>query len=78
MVLEQAAEVKSASAAFALGQTYDPLIERSAARPDAPPDIVMARTWYEKARDFGSPDAAQRLIQLRAATPVPAPRTTPK
>src|SRR5215475_872192 len=48
MVLEQAAEAKSAPAALALGQTYDPLIERSSARPDAPPDIVMARTWYEK------------------------------
>src|SRR5882672_5214680 len=48
LVLEQAAEAKSASAAFALGQTYDPLIERSAMRPDAPPDIAMARTWYEK------------------------------
>jgi len=78
MVLEQAAEANSASAAFALGQTYDPLIERSAARPDAPPDFVMARTWYEKARDFGSPEAAQRLTQLRAATTMPAPRTTPK
>ena len=78
MILEQAAEAKSASAAFALGHTYDPLIERSAARPDAPPDIVMARTWYEKARDFGSAEAAQRLSQLRAASPVPAPRTTPK
>jgi TPR repeat protein len=74
LVLEQAAEGKNASAAFALGQTYDPLIERSAVRPDAPPDIAMARTWYEKAKDFGSPEAAQRLGQLPAATPRPAPR----
>jgi hypothetical protein len=71
--LEQAAEAKSASAAFALGQTYDPLIERSAVRPDAPPDIAMARIWYEKAKDLGSPEAAQRLSQLRAAAPLPAP-----
>jgi hypothetical protein len=78
LVLEQAAEAKSASAAFALGQTYDPLIERSAVRPDAPPDIAMARTWYEKAKDLGSPDAAQRLSQLPSAMSVPTPRPTPK
>jgi hypothetical protein len=78
MLLEQAAEAKNASAAFAIGQTYDPLIERSAARPDAPPDIAMARTWYEKAKDLGSAEAAQRLSLLPAATPVPTPRPTPK
>jgi TPR repeat protein len=74
MLLEQAAEAKNASAAFAIGQTYDPLIERSAARPDAPPDLAMARVWYEKAKDLGSAEAAQRLSLLPAATPVPTPR----
>jgi hypothetical protein len=74
VLLEQAAEAKSASAAFVLGQTYDPLIERSAARPDAPPDVAMARTWYEKAKELGSPEAAQRLSQLSAAMPAPRPK----
>jgi hypothetical protein len=74
MLLEQAAEAKNASAAFAIGQTYDPLIERSPARHDAPPDIAMARAWYEKAKDLGSAEAAQRLSLLPAATPVPTPR----
>jgi TPR repeat protein len=74
MLLEQAAEAKNAAAAFAIGQTYDPLIERSAARPDAPPDIALARAWYEKAKDLGSAEAAQRLSLLAAATPVPTPR----
>jgi hypothetical protein len=78
LVLEQAAETKNASAAFALGQTYDPLIERSAVRPDAPPDMAMARIWYEKARDLGSLEAAQRLSQLPAVTPLPAPGPAPK
>jgi TPR repeat protein len=73
LVLEQAAEAKNASAAFTIGQTYDPLIERSAVRPDAPPDIAMARTWYEKAKDLGSLEAAQRLSQLPGATSVPRP-----
>jgi hypothetical protein len=74
MLLEQAAEEKNASAAFAIGQTYDPLIERSAARPDAPPDMALARAWYEKAKDLGSAEAAQRLSLLPAATPAPTPR----
>jgi hypothetical protein len=78
MVLEPAAEAKSAPAAFALGRTYDPLIERSAERPDAPPDMAMARIWYEKAKDLGSPEAAQRLSQLLAATPIPSPRPAPR
>src|SRR5262249_59288051 len=76
LVLEQAVEAKNAAAAFALGQTYDPLIERSAVRPDAPPDIAMARIWYEKAKDLGSPDAALRLSRL--PSPTPAPRAAPK
>jgi len=78
LLLEQAAEAKNASAAFAIGQTYDPLIERSAARPDAPPDLAMARTWYEKAKDLGSAEAAQRLSLLPAAIPVPTPRPMSK
>jgi hypothetical protein len=73
LMLEQAAEAKNASAAFTIGQTYDPLIERAGVRPDAPPDMAMARVWYEKAKDLGSPEAAQRLSQLPAATPVPRP-----
>jgi hypothetical protein len=75
-VLEQAAEAKSASAALALARTYDPLLERQAIQPDAPPDMTMARAWYEKAKDFGSTEAAQRLTQL--PTSVPAVRPGPK
>jgi TPR repeat protein len=78
LVLEQATESKNATAAFVLGQTYDPLMERSTVRPDAPPDLAMARIWYEKAKDLGSPEAAQRLSQLPAAAPVPSPRPAPR
>jgi hypothetical protein len=76
LVLERAAEAKSASAALALARTYDPLMERPAMRPDAPPDMAMARAWYEKAKDLGSTEAARRLTQLPAsvhATP-PSPK----
>jgi TPR repeat protein len=76
LVLERAAEAKSASAALALARTYDPLMERPAVRPDAPPDMAMSRVWYEKAKDLGSTEAAQRLGQLPAS--VPATQPSPK
>jgi hypothetical protein len=78
LVLEQAAEANNAAAAFALGQTYDPLIQRSAVRRDALPDLAIARVWYEKAKDLGSAEAARRLTQLPAASQVSPPRPTPK
>jgi hypothetical protein len=71
LVLERAAEEKSAAAALALARTYDPLVDRPAVRGDAPPDIAMARAWYEKAKDFGSTEAAQRLTQLPPTRPGP-------
>lgn len=78
MVLEQAADARSASAAFALGGTYDPLLARPSVRPDAPPDLAMARAWYERAKGLGSTEAAQRLSQLPAPVPTPAARPSPK
>ena len=78
VVLERAAEARSAAAALALGRTYDPLVDRSAIRGDAPPDVAMARAWYEKAKDLGSTEAAQRLTQLPASAPAPSTRTSPK
>ena len=75
-VLERAAEAKSAAAALALARTYDPLVNRSAVRGDAPPDVAMARVWYEKAKDLGSTEAAQWLSQLPAS--VHGSRPSPK
>ena len=79
LVLEQAAEAGSAPAALALGRTYDPILpERSSVRPDAAPDIAMARVWYQKAKDLGSAEAARRLGQLSASVPSPAAQSGPK
>jgi len=73
LVLGQAAEAGSAAAALALGRTYDPIQpERSGVRPDAPPDIAMARAWYEKAKNLGSAEAARRLGQLPGSGSAPA------
>jgi TPR repeat protein len=68
LVLQQAAEAGNATAALELGVTYDPYgptrplgIEP---QPDFTPDIAMARTWYQKAKDLGSTEAARRLENL--------------
>jgi hypothetical protein len=78
LVLERAAEAKSAAAALALARTYDPLVDRPAGRGDAPPDVAMARAWYERAKELGSTEAAQRLNQSPASAATPPSRPGPK
>jgi hypothetical protein len=41
------------------------------------PDIAMARAWYEKARDFGSAEAARRLSKLSEPAAVPGTQVAP-
>jgi TPR repeat protein len=77
LVLQQVAD-DNATAALELGATYDPIeLEKLLAnRPisettsvgyierKALPDIAMARTWYQKAKELGSTEAAARLERL--------------
>jgi hypothetical protein len=65
VVLRRAAESKDAVAALALGSTYDPVILRELKAVGFAPDLEIARSWYEKARELGS-EEAQRRIQILA------------
>ncbi|SDT26310.1 hypothetical protein [Bradyrhizobium canariense] len=65
LLLERAAEAQEASAAFLLGQTYDPAVLGTPDLRSITPDPATARSWYEKAAQLGSPDAQQRLAQMR-------------
>jgi hypothetical protein len=67
LVLRHAAEAKSAEAALTLGATYDPVILRELRAYGVSADVGMARTWYEKAKELGSPEAARRLDILTQA-----------
>jgi TRAP-type uncharacterized transport system substrate-binding protein len=67
LVLRHAAEAKSAEAALTLGATYDPVILRELRVYGFSADIGMARTWYEKAKELGSPEATRRLDILARA-----------
>jgi len=55
---------QTAEAALALGATYDPLVLRQLKAYGFAPDAAMARSWYEKAAELGSPAAPRRLEML--------------
>ncbi|MEA2831550.1 MAG: hypothetical protein QOF22_2298, partial [Bradyrhizobium sp.] len=65
LLLERAADAQEASAALLLAQTYDPAVLGTQDMRSITPDPAAARAWYEKAAQFGSPDAQQRLAQMQ-------------
>jgi uncharacterized protein len=69
VVLQRAAESRDAEAALALAATYDPVILRQLKVYGFAADVDMARTWYERATEFGSPEAPRRLEMLTKAKP---------
>jgi hypothetical protein len=64
LVLQRGAEAGDARAALALAGTYDPNVLEQLGFKGFAPDVGMALAWYEKARDFGSPEAPRRLERL--------------
>jgi TPR repeat protein len=64
LTLRPAAEAHNAQAALALGATYDPVVLRSLGIFGVSPDVAMARSWYEKAKAYGSAEAPRRLELL--------------
>ncbi|HET7847471.1 MAG TPA: hypothetical protein VFL51_00275 [Pseudolabrys sp.] len=67
LLLERAAEAHNARAAFELAATYDPTVIRQSGNIGPRPDLALARAWYQKARDWGSPDAGRQLDALARA-----------
>jgi hypothetical protein len=61
LVLRRAAEAGDPRAAFALAGTYNPITLEELQVHGLSPDLEMARHWYEKARELGSPDASREL-----------------
>jgi TPR repeat protein len=65
IVFQRVAEAGDGAAAFALAETYDPIVLKDLRLPsETMPDLVLARTWYERARDLGSLDARDRISRL--------------
>ena len=65
LLLERAAEAQEASAALMLAQTYDPAVLGTQDIRNINPDPALARIWYQRAAQLGSPDAQRRLSQLQ-------------
>jgi hypothetical protein len=63
LLLERAADAQEASAALLLARTYDPDVLGTQDARNIVPDPAMARVWYQRAAQLGSPDAQRRLGQ---------------
>jgi hypothetical protein len=63
-LLARAADAQDARAALLLAKTFDPLTSRQLSGADPGPDIAQARNWYQRARDWGSPEAQRQLDAL--------------
>ncbi len=64
LVLRRAAEAGDAHAAMMLAGTYDPTVLDKLGVHGVVPDLAMARSWYEKARQFGASEATPQLELL--------------
>jgi hypothetical protein len=65
VMFQRAAEAGEGAGAFALAETYDPLVLGGLRlREGITPDVALARAWYERARDLGSLEARDRISRL--------------
>ena len=67
LMFQRAAEAGDADAAFALAETYDPLVLNKLGRKGGitiRSDVARAQSWYARARDLGSTLAPERLVRL--------------
>jgi hypothetical protein len=66
LLLRRVAEAQNARAAFVLAQTYDPIVLKRYGTSAPAAEVNTARSWYERARDWGAPDAQRQLDALEA------------
>jgi hypothetical protein len=65
LLLMRAADAHDARAALLLAKTFDPIALRQfSVATDSGPDLAQARNWYQRAREWGSPEAQRQLDAL--------------
>jgi hypothetical protein len=64
LLLIRAVEAQDARAALMLAKTFDPTVARQLAPSVPGANVAQARGWYQKAREWGSPDAQRQLDAL--------------
>ena len=67
LLLQRGAEARDARSALLLGTTYDPSLLKQLGASGPLEDIAQARNWYQKAREWGAPDAQRQLDALALA-----------
>jgi hypothetical protein len=60
----RAANAGDATAVMAMGATYDPVVLTDRGVRGVPADLDKARSWYERAKEMGSPEGPRRLEML--------------
>jgi TPR repeat protein len=65
LMFQYAAEAGDPVAAFALAESFDPLVlGKLNTKGGIAPNVALAQTWYQKAKDLGSAVAPERLERL--------------
>jgi hypothetical protein len=64
VLLKRAADAQNARAALLLAKTFDPTTLRQLSTADPGPDLAQARNWYQRAKEWGSPEAQRQLDAL--------------
>jgi hypothetical protein len=67
LLLMRGAEARDARAALLVGTTYDPALLRQIGADGPLADVAQARTWYQRAKEWGEPDAQRKLEALAAS-----------
>lgn len=67
LLLQRAAEARDARAALLYGKTYDPAVLRQIGASGPLADVAQARLWYQKAREWGEPEAQRQLDALASS-----------
>jgi hypothetical protein len=61
LLLLRGAEARDARAALLVGTTYDPVLLRQIGADGPMADAAQARLWYQRAKEWGEPDAQRKL-----------------
>ena len=64
LLFQRAANAGDAAAAVAMGATYDPVVLAERGVRGVTADLEKARSWYERAKEMGSPEGPRRLEML--------------
>lgn len=64
LLLMRGAEARDARAALLVGTTYDPARLKQIGADGPLADIAQARMWYQRAKEWGEPDAQRQLDAL--------------